>query len=107
LRARLSEPRDCQFRRSHQKFARVKTSRRIQVDEPIDGMASQRRLSEWFHLSELLPAASRIMVQPSERRPNVRLNVLEDERVHVAWAQATQQIEDRETRRVCQPGPPD
>ena len=103
----MSEPRDCQFRRSHQKFARVKTPRRIQVDEPIDGMASQRRLSEWFHLSELLPAASGIMVQPSERRPNVRLNVLEDERVHVAWAQATQQIEDRETRRVCRPGPPD
>jgi hypothetical protein len=24
------------------------------------------------------------MVQPSERRPNVRLNVLEDEQVHVA-----------------------
>ena len=93
MRARLSEPRDCQFRRSHQKFARVRTPRRIQVDEPIDGMASQRRLSEWFHLSELLPAASGIMVQPSERRPNVRLNVLEDERVHVAWAQATQQIE--------------
>jgi hypothetical protein len=107
LRARLSEPRDCKFSRSHQKFARVKTPRRIQVDEPIDGMASQRRLSEWFHLSELLPAASGIMVQPSERRPNVRLNVLEDERVHVACAQATQQIEDRETRRVCQPGPPD
>ena len=39
--------------------------------------------------------------------PHMRLNVLEDERVHVAWAQATQQIEDRETRRVCQPGPPD
>ena len=107
MRARLSEPRDCKFSRSHQKFARVKTPRRIQVDEPIDGMASQRRLSEWFHLSELLPAASGIMVQPSERRPNVRLNVLEDERVHVAWAQATQQIEDRETRPVCQPGPPD
>ena len=77
------------------------------MDEPIDGMASQRRLSEWFHLSELLPAASGIMVQPSGQRPNVRLNVLEDERVHVACAQATQQIEDRETRRVCQPGPPD
>jgi hypothetical protein len=39
--------------------------------------------------------------------PHMRLNVLEDERVHVACAQATQQIEDRETRRVCQPGPPD
>ena len=59
-------------------------SRGIEVDEPIDGMASQRRLSEWFHPAELLPAASGIMVQPSERRPNVRLNVLEDERVHVA-----------------------
>jgi hypothetical protein len=46
-------------------------SRRIEVDEPIDGMASQRRLSEWFHPGELLPAASGIMVQPSERRPNV------------------------------------
>ena len=44
------------------------------------------------------------MVQPSERRPNVRLNVLEDEQVHVAWAQATE-IEDRENRRACQPGP--
>ena len=54
----------------------------------MDGMASQRRLSEWFHLSELLPAASGIMVQPFERRPNVRLNVLEDEQVPVAWAQA-------------------
>jgi hypothetical protein len=43
-------------------------------------MASRRRLSEWFHLSELLPAASGITVQPPERRPNVRLNVLEDER---------------------------
>jgi len=32
------------------KFARAKTPRRIQVDEPMDGMASQRRLSEWFHL---------------------------------------------------------
>jgi hypothetical protein len=59
-------------------------SRGIEVDEPIDGMASQRRLSEWFHPAELLPAASGTMVQPSERRPNVRLNVLEDERVHVA-----------------------
>jgi hypothetical protein len=58
------------------------------VDEPMDGMASQRRPSEWFHLSELLPAASGIMVQPLERRPNVRLNVLEDEQVPVAWAQA-------------------
>ena len=67
-------------------------------------MASQRRLSEWFHLSELLPAASGIMVQPSERRPNVRLNVLEDEQVHGAWAQATE-IEDRENRRARQPGP--
>jgi hypothetical protein len=87
------------------KFARAKTPRRIQVDEPIDGMASQRRLSEWFHLSELLPAASGIMVQPSERRPNVRLNVLEDEQVHVARAQAAE-IEDRENRRARQPGPP-
>jgi hypothetical protein len=65
-------------------FAWAKTAWRIQVDEPMDGMASQRRLSEWFHLSELLPAASGIMVQPSERRPNVRLNVLEDERVHAS-----------------------
>jgi hypothetical protein len=68
------------------------------VDEPIDGMASQRRLSEWFHLSELLPAASGIMVRPCERRPNVRLNVLEDEQVRVAWAQATL-LKDRENRR--------
>jgi len=82
------------------------TPGRVQVDEPIDGMAFQRRLSEWFHLSELLPAASGIMVQPSERRPNVRLNGLEDEQVHVAWAQATE-IEDRENRRARQPGPPD
>jgi hypothetical protein len=61
----------------------------------MDGMASQRRLSEWFHLSELLPAASGIMVQPLERRPNVRLNVLEDEQVLVAWAQA-RSIKDHE-----------
>jgi hypothetical protein len=38
------------------------------------------------------------MVQPSERRPNVRLNVLEDEQVRVAWAQATL-LKDRENRR--------
>ena len=68
------------------------------MDEPIDGMASQRRLSEWFHLSELLPAASGIKVRPCERRPNVRLNVLEDEQVRVAWAQATL-LKDRENRR--------
>ena len=68
----------------------------------MDGMASQRRLSEWFHLSELLPAASGIMVQPFERRPNVRLNVLEDEQVHVAWAQATI---DRGRERGCGASP--
>ena len=33
------------------------------VDERMGGMASQRRLSEWFHLSELLPAASGIPTQ--------------------------------------------
>lgn len=38
--------------------------------------------------------------------PHMRLNGLEDEQVHVAWAQATE-IEDRENRRARQPGPPD
>ena len=41
------------------------------MDEPIDGMASSADCQNGFIFSELVPAASGIMVQPSERRPNV------------------------------------
>src|SRR5208283_1751647 len=56
-----------------------------------------RRLSEWFHLSELLPAASGIMVQPSERRPNVRLNVLGNEPRHARGLRTSDTEQPSET----------